>query len=130
MTDRELINEAIEASRHAYAPYSKQRAGAALECDDGTVIHGCTVENAALNASICAEKAAVCAAVAQGHTQFRRIAIYSKESADYLTPCGSCRQFLSEFSPEMEVLCVRSDERYVSYKLRHLLPLTPARDKL
>ena len=125
MTDRELINEAVEASRHAYAPYSKQRAGAALECEDGTVIHGCNVENAVLGASICAEQAAVCAAVAKGHRQFRRIAIYSTESSDYLTPCGNCRQVLSEFSPEMEVLCVRSDGRYVSYKLRHLLPATP-----
>ena len=117
MTDRELINEAVEASRHAYAPYSKQRAGAALECEDGTV----------LGASICAEQAAVCAAVAKGHRQFRRIAIYSTESSDYLTPCGNCRQVLSEFSPEMEVLCVRSDGRYVSYKLRHLLPATPGK---
>lgn len=129
MTDRELINEAIEASRHAYAPYSKRRVGAALECDDGTVVLGCTVENADLGVSMCAEQSAVCGAVARGRTDFRRIAIYSKESSDYLTPCGTCRQILSEFSPEMEVLCVRSDGRYVSYKLRHLLPAAPGRDR-
>lgn len=127
MTDRELINEAIAASRQAYAPYSKERAGAALECEDGAVVHGCSVENAVLGASICAEQAAVCAAVASGHRSFRRIAIYSEESAGYFIPCGACRQVLSEFSPEMEVLCVRSDGRYVSYKLRHLLPAAPGR---
>ena len=123
MTDRELINKAIKAAENAYAPYSKVGTGAALECSDGTVVTACTVENAAISSTICAERAAVCLAVSQGRRSFRRIAIYSRESADYCVPCGECRQVLAEFSSEMEVLCVRADGRYVSYKLRDLLPL-------
>lgn len=123
MTDRELINHAVEAAANAYVPYSKVGRGAALECADGTVITACTVENRALGSTVCAERAAVCRAVAQGELRFRRIAIYSRESADYCVPCGECRQVLGEFSPDMEVLCVRADGRYVSYKLKELLPL-------
>lgn len=121
MTDRELINQAISAAKNAYVPYSKFAVGAALECKDGTVFTGCNVENAVLGCTICAERTAVTKAVSEGHRDFKRIAIYA-DSPDYCVPCGSCRQVLQEFSPEIEVLCVRSDGRYVSYNLRKLLP--------
>ena len=55
MTDRELLNLAQEASENAYAPYSKFRVGAALECSDGTVFTGCNVENASYGLTLCAE---------------------------------------------------------------------------
>ena len=55
MTDRQLINLAVQASRNAYVPYSHFAVGAALECRDGTVFTGCNVENAALGSTICAE---------------------------------------------------------------------------
>ena len=129
MTDRELIDRAVEAAKNAYAPYSHMCVGAALECADGTVFTGCNVENAALSATVCAERAAVCNAVNSGRRRFRRLAVYSRESPGYLTPCGSCRQVLSEFSPELELLCVRSDGRYVSYRLRELLPLMFSKEK-
>lgn len=129
MTDRELINLAVSASKNAYAPYSRFLVGAALECGDGTVVTGCNIECAALGASICAERAALCAAVSSGHRKFRRIAIYS-DSASYCTPCGTCRQLLSEFSPSMEVLCVKSGGRYVSYRLSDLLPASFGKDLL
>ena len=121
MTDRELINLAKCAAKNSYSPYSRFPVGAALECADGTVISGCNIECAALSCTICAERTALCKAVSAGHRHFRRIAIYS-DSNNYCTPCGVCRQMLSEFSPSMEVLCVRSDGRYVSYKLKDLLP--------
>ena len=127
MTDRELINMAVAAAEYSYAPYSNRSFGAALECADGTVFTGCSVENAALGATICAERAALCQAVSRGYRAFRRLAVYSAQSADYCTPCGTCRQVLSEFSPEMELLCARSDGRYVSYKLRQLQPVTVPR---
>ena len=121
MTDRELINLAMEASKNAYAPYSRFAVGAALECGDGPVITGCNVECAALGATICAERNALTTAIARGYRGFRRIAIYA-DSQDYCVPCGTCRQLLSEFSPTMEVLCVKSGGRYVSYRLSTLLP--------
>ena len=121
MTDRELINTAREAMKMAYVPYSRFPVGAALECEDGTVITGCNVENAAFGCTICAEQSAVCSAVSQGQRHFRRIAIVAN-SKTYCYPCGTCRQILMEFSPNIEVLSVRMDGRYVSYRLSSLLP--------
>ena len=103
MTDRELMSMAREASMNAYVPYSRFPVGAAIECTDGTVYTGCNIENAALGSTICAERTACCKAVSDGRRSFRRIAIYA-DSENWCTPCGACRQFLAEFSPEMEVL--------------------------
>ena len=110
MTDRQLMSMAKEASLNAYVPYSHFPVGAALE-------------NAALGSTICAERTACCKAVSEGRRSFRRIAIYA-DSENWCTPCGACRQFLAEFSPEMEVLCAKAGNRYVSYKLSELLPHT------
>lgn len=121
MTDRELINMAFAALENAYAPYTGFVNGAALECEDGSVFLGCSVENAALSESICAERTAVVKAVSEGRRQFRRIAVASK-SEDYCLPCGSCLQVLREFSPDMEILAARGDGHYVSYRLTALLP--------
>lgn len=121
MTDRELINIAVEASGKAYAPYSNFTVGAALECEDGSVYTGCNIENASYGCTNCAERTAVFKAVSEGNRRFRRIAVYA-DSDNYCMPCGVCRQVLNEFSPELEVLSVRGDGRYVSYSLKELLP--------
>ena len=123
MNDRELLRIAKEASLNAYVPYSGFPVGAALECDDGTVYTGCNVENAAYGDTICAERTAVVKAVSDGRRSFTRIAIYG-EGQGYCMPCGSCRQVLSEFSPEMEVLCAKAGGSYVSYPLTRLMPYT------
>ena len=122
MTDRELMDIAEKAAKNSYSPYSRFPVGAALECRDGTVYTGCNVENAALGSTICAERTAAVKAVSEGHTDFSRIAIWG--GRDYCMPCGACRQFLAEFSIDMEVLCAKAGGRYVSYKLRELLPHT------
>ena len=123
MTDIQLMSAAAEASLNAYVPYSHFAVGAALECEDGTVYTGCNIENAALGSTICAERTACCKAVSEGKRKFLRIAIYA-DSQHWCTPCGACRQFLAEFSPDMEVLCAKAGGRYVSYKLSELLPHT------
>lgn len=125
MTDKELLGLAKEASKNAYVPYSKFAVGAALECRNGKIFTGCNVENAALGDTICAERTACVKAVSEGYTDFLRIAVFA-ESEGYCMPCGSCRQFLSEFSRDgqLEVLCAKADGRYVSYRLRELIPHT------
>ena len=123
MNDRELLRIAKEASLNAYVPYSGFPVGAALECEDGTVYTGCNVENAAYGDTICAERTAVVKAVSEGQRSFTRIAIYG-EGKGYCMPCGSCRQVLSEFSPEIEVLCAKAGGSYVSYPLTRLMPYT------
>ena len=121
MNDRELLTLAKQASENAYAPYSRFQVGAALECLDGRVFTGCNVENSALGSTMCAERVAIYKAISEGETQFYRIAIYG-ESEDYCMPCGDCRQVMSEFSKDMEVLCARASGGYVSYKLKELMP--------
>ena len=121
MTDRELMDRAREAAQNAYAPYSQFPVGAAIECSDGTVFTGCNIENAAYGCTICAERTAIFKAVSEGHRDFVRIVIAGK-SEDYCVPCGSCRQVMMEFAPEMEVICLNGQGQAKSFRLRELLP--------
>ena len=116
-----LFQAACAARAHAYAPYSGFRVGAALLCEDGRIFTGCNVENAAYGDTICAERTAAVKAVSSGHRDFVRIAIWGN-SQEYCYPCGSCRQFLQEFSKRMTVLCAKGDGSYVSHKLSEMMP--------
>lgn len=101
----ELINRALEARRFAYAPYSGYTVGAALLSASGEIYHGVNVENAAYPTSMCAERTAVFTAVSNGELAFSAIAIASENGG---SPCGACRQVLSEFGLETLVLVVDS----------------------
>lgn len=103
---RKLIELAIEARRWAYAPYSNYPVGAALLTSSGRIYDGVNVENAAYPTSMCAERVAIFKAISEGERQFTAIAVVSSNGG---TPCGSCRQVLSEFGTDMLVLI--ADER-------------------
>ena len=121
MTREELKAAAAAMLDRAYVPYSRFPVGAALECADGTVFTGCNVENAVYPAGICAERNAIFHAVAEGHTDFVRIAIAGR-SDDFCTPCGICRQVMEEFNPDMEVICLNKNGEELALPLRELLP--------
>lgn len=121
MTERELVERALEMRRFSYAPYSHFRVGAALECEDGSVYTGCNVENAAYGSSLCAERTALVKAVSEGRRRFVRLAV-AGDSADYCWPCGACRQMLREFGADLEVLAANREGAYVSVPLEELLP--------
>lgn len=121
MTERELVERALEMRRFSYAPYSRFRVGAALECEDGSVYTGCNVENAAYGSSLCAERTALVKAVSEGRRRFVRLAV-AGDSADYCWPCGACRQMLREFGADLEVLAANREGAYVSVPLEELLP--------
>ena len=116
-----LIQAAIQMLERAYIPYSHFPVGAALECEDGSVYTGCNVENASYGLCICAERTAAVKAVSEGKRKFRRIVI-AGNSDDYCTPCGACRQFLYEFAPEMEVICLNRKREVMKTTLKELLP--------
>ncbi len=118
---QQLIQAAASVAGHAHAPYSRFRVGAALLTASGEIFAGCNVENASYGLTICAERGAVCAAVAAGHKKFVAIAIVTSGGH---SPCGACRQVLAEFGPTMEVLMVDADDpsRVRTTTLDKLLP--------
>jgi cytidine deaminase len=115
-----LISAARSAQSRAYAPYSQFRVGAALEAADGTVFIGCNVENASYGLTICAERAAVCAAVSAGAKRFRRAVVVSDVDPP-AAPCGACRQVLAEFGLDLPIDGV-GPKRTVTWRLSDLLP--------
>ena len=128
-TDREgerssadgLVARARAAMEAAYAPYSRFRVGAALESEDGRVFAGCNVENSSYPVGMCAERVALGHAVASGARRFSRIAIASSGERP-ATPCGMCRQALSEFGPDIVVIAVAGAGGRAEWTVAELLP--------
>lgn len=116
-----LRERALAAMERAYAPYSEFRVGAALLATDGSVTEGCNVENASFPAGLCAERAAVAAAVTRGNRTFEAVMI-ATEAEEPTPPCGICRQVLMEFSPHLVVLGVTRGGREARWMLDELLP--------
>jgi cytidine deaminase len=121
LTDEELLSKAQNAMLNAYSPYSKFRVGAALLCGNGSILCGCNIENASYGATICAERAAVSAAVTAGKKDFVKIAVIS-DGDDFCMPCGICRQVLAEFNKELTVLCANNKGTFRTFLVCELLP--------
>lgn len=99
---------ALLARDRAYAPYSRFRVGAALLCADGEIYSGVNVENASFGLTICAERAAIVAAVTGGRQSFAALAV-AADSGKITAPCGACLQVLAEFvSADFPVLLVNA----------------------
>lgn len=116
-----LIAAARAARRHARAPFSGFKVGAAIETADGEIVSGCNVENATYGLTICAERVAIFKAVSEGHRRFRRIAIVASTSAP-TPPCGACRQILWELAGDIEVILANLRRQTGRHQLRELLP--------
>ncbi len=121
MTLEELKKLAVSMLDMAYCPYSHFPVGAALECTDGTVYTGCNIENASYPVGSCAERTAVSKAISEGHRDFARIVV-AANTDNFCVPCGMCRQFLQEFSPNMEIVCMNRAGESTSFKLSDMLP--------
>jgi len=123
-----LIDAARAVRQQAYAPYSRFQVGAAVEAIDGRVFTGCNVENASYGLTLCAERAAIAAAVAAGAREFRRVAV-ATDSDPPAPPCGACRQVLAEFAMDADVVSVGPVQR-AEWKVRDLLPSAFTRELL
>ena len=121
MTKEELVQEAFQAMKNAYAPYSNYHVGACVLARDGRTFYGANIENASFGATICAERCAASCAVAAGQRRFMAVAIAANTAA---WPCGICRQVLREFScgPEMPVIVGPYDGDFTVKTLEELLP--------
>jgi cytidine deaminase len=119
VTDAALIELATQARERAYAPYSKYAVGAALLGASGRVYTGCNVENAVYSLTICAERAALFKAVSEGEHEFDALAVVTVNGG---SPCGSCRQVLAEFEPDLRVLIAQPGKLVAVQTIADLLP--------
>jgi len=122
MTNEELIRHALEARTEAYVPYSHFQVGAALLTEDGTVIKGFNIENAAYSMTNCAERTALFKAFADGKRTFKKIAVVA-DSDRPVPPCGACRQVMAELCPQdMVVILTNLKGDQVETTVGELLP--------
>jgi cytidine deaminase len=122
-----LVAAATKARAHAYAPYSRYRVGAALLTKVGHVYAGCNVENSTFGATICAERSAIAAMVSAGDREPVACVVVTAGPRPG-SPCGICRQVLSEFAGDMKVVMIAQDARgkevaRADARLSALLPL-------
>ncbi len=119
MNEEALLKIAFEASKVAYAPYSRYAVGAALITASGRVFSGCNVENASYGLTVCAERTAIYAAVSCGERDIVAIAVVSPKGASM---CGACRQVLREFGEDVTVYLGRPDGWFKTTSISALLP--------
>jgi len=127
-----LLECAERVMKTAYNPYSNFYVGAALLSQDGSIITGSNVENAAYGSTICAERSALLRANAEGYRMFDSIAIIARgidfETQEVTAPCGACRQMLYESSQISEkdievIMSNTSKSKIIVSSIEELLPL-------
>lgn len=125
MNYNDLLKKAKDASKNAYAPYSKFLVGACVLTESGNTYIGCNMENASYGMTICAERNALANAIANGEKDIEAIAIYSPNMKNCI-PCGACRQVIFEFQNDNEIeIITESDDvsqEYNIHKINELLP--------
>mgnify|MGYP001046878300 CR=1 FL=1 len=121
MNLEELMEKAIQASANAYVPYSKFPVGACVLTENDKIYSGCNFENSSFGLTICAERNAIGSAIADGERKIRAIAVYSPKM-DKCTPCGACRQVISEFADENTDVILKIGNELKIYKIHELLP--------
>jgi len=115
-----LLSRAMQVRENAYAPYSNYAVGAALMSSTGEIFTGVNVENAAYSITICAERSALFNAVSNGVRDFKAIVIVTDNGG---VSCGSCRQAISEFGKDVDLIFANSQGRIVlETTISELLP--------
>lgn len=123
MNKKKLFTEAEKAAENSYSPYSKFKVGAAILCRDGEIIRGSNIENRSFGLTNCAERSAIFTALSKGQTEFRALAIFTPD-ADYpVSPCGACRQVISEFTDSsFPIFFAGNDKKYTESTIGELFP--------
>ena len=116
-----LVDEAIKAKANAMPTYSNFHVGAAVLTDKDQIFKGCNIESSSYSLTICAERTAIFNAVTEGKRIFKAIAI-SGDTKDFISPCGACRQVISDICGEIDVIMANSKGEYVVRKTAELLP--------
>lgn len=126
MKNRQLLDEAIKASKNAIANFSSFKVGAALLCKSGKVYTGINIENSSYPATICAERVAFSKALSEGEREFLKIAVAGGDSKleKECFPCGICRQFMSDFVDNNFEIILGDENNLFEYKFSDIMPHT------
>lgn len=116
-----LAQKAIDAKKFAMPTYSNFRVGAALLTEDDKVYTGCNIESSSYSLTICAERTAIFKAISEGERRFKAIAI-AGDADDYISPCGACRQVISDLCGDINVIMLNSKGEQKIEKISALLP--------
>ncbi len=122
---KRLMSLANEMRSKSYAPYSHYKVGAVLVGKSGKEYTGCNIENAAYTPSICAERTAFAKAVSEGETRFECIAIVGGREGEIstdCTPCGVCRQVMSEFCDKDFKVVLGTPDDFKVYGFDEIMP--------
>jgi cytidine deaminase len=122
----DVLREAAEARRDAYAPYSRFKMGAAVATDSGALVRGALVENVSLGLAMCAERVALFSTVANGSGRPEVLALVSRPTDGELTwPCGACLQVAMELGGADLLIAVSDGKRTETRRLRELAANLP-----
>ena len=122
MDYKHLAEKAIKAKKNALPTYSNFYVGAALMTGESKVYSGCNIESSSYSLTICAERNAIFKAISEGEREFKAIAV-AGDTVDFISPCGACRQVISDLCGEIDVILVNSNGDYIVKKTSELLPL-------
>lgn len=121
---QELVNQALAAREFSFSPYSKFRVGAAVRTKNGKIYQGANVENRSYGLTMCAERVAIFRAIMDGAKPGDIAALsIASDNDDFASPCGACRQVISEFAIDCPIILVNNSGKTESHTLAELLPL-------
>jgi cytidine deaminase len=119
------LSELVDAARRvrllSYSPYSNFAVGAALEASSGKIFAGTNIENVSFGLTLCAERAALAAAITAGQRNFGVLVLVA-DSDEPVAPCGACRQVLAEFNPALRIVAVTLSGKRKEESLQDMLP--------
>ncbi len=121
MNYKSLAEKAVEAKSKALATYSNFHVGAALLTEDDKIYTGCNIESSSYSLTICAERTAIFKAISEGERKFKAIAV-AGDTEGFISPCGACRQVISDLCGDIDVVLVNSINETKVMKTSELLP--------
>jgi len=121
MNYKSLAEKAVEAKSKALPTYSNFHVGAALITEDDKTYTGCNIESSSYSLTICAERTAIFKAISEGERKFKAIAV-AGDTEGFISPCGACRQVISDLCGDIDVVLVNSKNETKVMKTSELLP--------
>ena len=129
MEYKELADKALEAKKFSLPTYSNFHVGAALLAEDNKIYTGGNIETSSYSLTICAERTAIFKAISEGERKFKARAIAS-DLDGFCSPCGACRQVISDLCGEIDIVLVNKNKETKIYKTSEMLPLAFSDDDL